>query len=68
VNPDLSYVKLASWHLLRPGRQDLTLCGQSARAHPDKAKRQRQINGYAIELPLGEPSCESCLRLEPRWR
>jgi hypothetical protein len=62
------YVKLASWHITRPGQAHLTLCGQSARAHPDLAKRQRQINGYATELPMGEKSCESCLRLEARWR
>jgi hypothetical protein len=62
------YVKLASWHILRPGRQDLTLCGQAARAHPDKAKRQRLIRGYETELPMGDKSCESCLRYEARWR
>jgi hypothetical protein len=62
------YVKLASWHILRPGRQDLTLCGQAARAHPDVSKRQRLIRGYATELPMDEASCESCYRLQDRWR
>jgi hypothetical protein len=62
------YLKLASWHITRPGRQDLTLCGQSARAHPDLSKRQRLIRGYETELPMDEKSCEACYRLQDRWR
>jgi hypothetical protein len=62
------YVKVTSWHILRPGVQHLTLCGQQVRAHPTPGTTHRQINGYASELPLAEKSCEVCLRLEVRWR
>lgn len=60
------WIRVVSWHVLSEHSQLLTLCGLKVRAHPEQGEHQAQ--GWAVELPPNQKSCESCLRALARRR
>jgi hypothetical protein len=58
------FVKLRSWHIRDESRPATTLCGRPHAGPSPSRIDSPPPAGYSDTLPLGERSCETCLRLD----